>query len=138
MTTTVGENVMSRTLVYWVATALTALLFAIPGAALLANVPHFAADMARLGYPPYFSVLLGAFKIAGALAIVVPGIPRLKEWAYAGMILDVASAIASRAMVGDGGLALIVPSAIGLLALVSWGLRPQDRRLGNADRPVRA
>src|ERR1041385_1672335 len=71
---------------YWIVTALSALLFAVPGTALLLRVPHFTQDMAHLGYPAYFLVILGIWKVLGATTIIAPGLPRLKEWAYAGMI----------------------------------------------------
>ena len=37
----------------------------------------------QLGYPAYFSVILGVWKVLGAVALLVPRFPRLKEWAYA-------------------------------------------------------
>ena len=44
-----------------------ALLFAVPGAGLLLRVPHFTQDMAHLGYPVYFLVTLGTWKLLGAV-----------------------------------------------------------------------
>lgn len=117
----------SRTVVYWVTTLLAALLFAVPGMALSARAPHFVVEMAHLGYPPYFVSILGPLKILGAAAILAPRVPRLKEWAYAGMMLDVMSAVASRIAVGDGGLKVIVPLVIGGLVLLSYVLRPEYR-----------
>jgi hypothetical protein len=116
---------------YWLATIAAALLFAVPGAALLANVPHFVNDMARLGYPAYFLAILGAFKLLGAATILVPGLPRLKEWAYAGMIFDAVCAALSRAAIGDAPFAIILPIAIGALVLLSWALRPDRRKLAD-------
>jgi len=40
------------------------------------------ATLAHLGYPVYFATIMGFWKLLGAIAIVVPGIPRVKEWAY--------------------------------------------------------
>ena len=57
---------------YWLATGAVALLFAVPGSALLIGVPHFTVEMARLGYPSYFLVLFGLLKIIGALTILAP------------------------------------------------------------------
>ena len=48
-----------------------------------------------MGYPPYFLVILGIWKLLGAVALVIPGFPRLKEWAYAGVIFDLTGAVAS-------------------------------------------
>ena len=122
---------MNRHMVYWATTALTALLFAVSGALLLLKNPHFALEMQRLGYPDYFLVVLGGMKILGVVVILAPGLRRLKEWAYAGLIFDVIGAVCSRAAMGDGALALIPPLLIGALALVSWRLRPDSRRLAD-------
>jgi hypothetical protein len=116
-------------LVYWVSTGLTAALFAAPGFALVTHNPHFVADMTRLGYPAYFLPFLGIWKILGALIIVAPGTRYLKEWAYAGMIFDISGAIVSRAAIGDHGPELILPFVIAGLVALSWGLRPDSRRL---------
>src|SRR6516162_3743239 len=102
-------------IVYWATTVATAALFAVPGAALVAQVPHFAAEMGRLGYPGYFLLLLGAFKVAGAAVILAPRLPILKEWAYAGMVFDVVGAVVSRLSVGDPPAAIALPVAIGVL-----------------------
>lgn len=117
---------------FWITTGLTALLFAVPGAALLAKVPHFASEMARLGYPAYFLVIFGTFKISGAVVVLAPGLPRLKEWAYAGMIFDAVFAALSRAAIGDGPALIIPPILIGALALISSQLRPESRKLVSA------
>jgi uncharacterized membrane protein YphA (DoxX/SURF4 family) len=104
-------------------------LFAVPGAALLARNAHFASEMSRLGYPSYFLTILGVLKILGALAVLAPGLKRLKEWAYAGMMIDVVGAVLSRLAVGDPPAMLIVPLLVGALALLSWALRPATRTL---------
>jgi len=49
----------------------------------------------RLGYPSYFLVILGIWKLLGAIALVVPRFPRLKEWAYAGVVFNFTGAVAS-------------------------------------------
>jgi hypothetical protein len=58
----------------------------------LAN-PH--GVVAVLGYPTYFFAILGFWKVLGAIAILVPRFPRLKEWAYAGIFFDLTGAAAS-------------------------------------------
>jgi uncharacterized membrane protein YphA (DoxX/SURF4 family) len=114
---------------YWPATGLAALAFVVPGVGNLARVPHIAEDMAHLGYPPYFLTVLGTWKIAGAVAIVVPRFPRLKEWAYAGMMFDLTGAAVSRAASENGAVTVIVPLAIAVVVVVSWALRPEGRVL---------
>src|SRR5579871_3408139 len=125
-------------IVYWVSTVLSALLFAAPGLALVVRDAHIAAEMARLGYPGYFLPFLGIWKILGAVVILIPGARYLKEWAYAGMIFDIAGAIVSRAAAGDHGPELFLPFIIASLVALSWGLRPDDRRLSGAPLPSMA
>jgi uncharacterized membrane protein YphA (DoxX/SURF4 family) len=119
----------ARLTAYWAATLLTGLLFAVPGAALLGKIPHFLTEMARLGYPAYFLTLFGALKILGAATILAPRLPRLKEWAYAGMLFDAIFAAFSRVAVGDGPILIALPLLIGALTFVSWRLRPASRKL---------
>src|SRR5208337_4532789 len=113
---------------YWMATLVVAALFAVPGAALVAKAPHFADEMGRIGYPGYFLTLLGVFKLAGAAVILVPRLPVLKEWAYAGMSFDIGGAIFSHVSVGDPLSAIAMPAFIAVLLTLSWVLRPAGRR----------
>lgn len=112
---------------YWIFTVMAALLFAVPGVALLLSVPHFTADMARLGYPSYFLTMLGIWKLLGVIVILAPGLPRLKEWAYAGMIFDLSSAAISRTVIGGDTLKIFPPILVSVIVILSWGLRPAGR-----------
>lgn len=122
-------GVRTRLIFYWITTALAAMAFVVPGVGNLARAPHIAQDMAHLGYPPYFLTVLGTWKVLGAVVIVAPRFPRLKEWAYAGMIFDLTGAASSRAVMGDGAAMVIVPLVIALIVLTSWALRPAGRTL---------
>ena len=82
--------------------------------------------MAHLGYPSYFLTILGAWKVLGALAILSPGLPRLKEWAYAGMFFDLSGAVASHALMGDGVSKVIGPCLVGSIVIASWLLRRES------------
>lgn len=119
----------TKNVTYWVFTVLTALLFAIPGAALLFRVPHFTEDMARLGYPAYFLMILGVWKLLGVIAILVPDLPRLKEWAYAGMIFDLTSAVMSRTITGGNAIKILPPLIVIAIVFLSWKLRPLGRKI---------
>ncbi len=119
----------AKTISYWVVTGLVVLVFAGSGVANLAHIPHIADAMAHLGYPAYFLTVLGTWKVLGAVAITVPGFPRLKEWAYAGMMFDVTGAAASRAALGDGVGMVLAPLFIAGLVFASWALRPEGRVL---------
>jgi uncharacterized membrane protein YphA (DoxX/SURF4 family) len=119
----------ARRVAFWAVTVPVCLAFALSGIANLAHVPHIARDMAHLGYPPYFSNILGVWKCLGALLIALPGFRRTKEWAYAGMMFDLTGAAVSRAVVGDGVAGALPPLLIAGLAVASWALRPDDRIL---------
>ena len=81
-----------------------------------------------LGYPVYVLLFLGVWKILGAVAIIAPGFPRLKEWAYAGTFFQITAAAASHALVGDA-LNIVYPVIVMILTLVSWASRPPGRTL---------
>jgi uncharacterized membrane protein YphA (DoxX/SURF4 family) len=124
----------ARTIGYWVTTALAAVAFAVPGVLNLAHAPHIAEDMRHLGYPPYLLTILGAWKIFGAATILAPRLPRVKEWAYAGMIFDLTGAAASRASSGDALPMVVIPLVIAAAVAASWALRPPERRLESPRR----
>ena len=86
---------------YWVATVLTGLAFLMGGFQDLTHSAQMVAGMKFLGYPEYFLTILGVAKILGAIAIVTPIFPRLKEWAYAGCVFDLIGAAWSHAASGD-------------------------------------
>lgn len=66
-----------------------------------------------LGYPIYFVPFIGVAKLLGVVAIVVPGFPRIKEWAYAGLFFDLIGATYSIIAVGGPVGFMILPFAIG-------------------------
>ncbi len=122
----------ARSIGYWAATALVALVFVSGGVFDLARGEQVRAMMSHLGYPLYFPVLLGVWKLLGALAIVAPRLPRLKEWAYAGMFFDLSGAAISHGSVGDPPVRWLTPLAILVVVAASWALRPPKRMLGGA------
>jgi len=87
----------------------------------------------QLGYPMYFFAIIGFWKVLGAIAILVPRFPRLKEWAYAGIFFDVTGAALSCTAVGVYGayaFHVIAPLLIAGLTVASWALRPPSRTIG--------
>jgi hypothetical protein len=81
----------------------------------------------------YFFAILGVWKVLGAIAILVPRFPRLKEWAYAGIFFDLTGAAVSCAAVGGYGayaFHIIAPLVLTVLTVASWALRPQSRIIG--------
>ena len=88
----------------------------------------FVRDLVtHLGYPSYFLVLLGTWKMLGAVALLIPRRPVLKEWAYAGMIFDLSSAAISRTMAGNDPVKILPPLLAAVIVIFSWRLRPIGR-----------
>ena len=126
-----------RNLVYWVPTVIAAFAFAAGGISGIAGAPEMAASFEHLGYPPYLGKVLGVWKVLGAAAVLAPGVPRLKEWAYAGMFFNLTGAALSHAFVGDAASEVLVPLVVLAFVLTSWALRPEGRTL-EAKAPHRA
>ncbi len=82
-----------------------------------------------LGYPLYILKILGPAKLAGAVVLAAPGMRRLKEWAYAGFVIDFGGAFLSHYFHGDGADLLLPPLGLMAILLGSYALRPADRRL---------
>ena len=123
----------TRKIAYWTTTILVA-FFMTGGVAQIAQYranPHGVVP--QLGYPLYFFAILGVWKVLGAIAILVPRYPRLKEWAYAGIFFDLTGAAVSCAAVGGYGaygFHVIAPLIITGLLMASWALRPESRTIG--------
>ena len=119
---------------YWVTTAFVAFNSATAGTLDVLRIQPFFGMLLHLGYPAYFSAILGTWKVLGALAIVVPGTPRLKEWAYAGLFFDCTSAALSYLATGAGLVQTLGPLLFAAVLVASWALRPPTRRLPTARR----
>jgi len=126
-----------KTIGYWAATSLVAFELLVGGTADLVHGPIllFAGDpaiqvMEQLGYPVYLLHILGVWKLLGAVALLLPRFPRLKEWAYAGSFIALTGAAASWVAVGGGVDAVAAPLVFAVLTLASWALRPPSRTLG--------
>ncbi|RPD38636.1 DoxX family protein [Chitinophaga barathri] len=86
---------------YWIVTGLMAAFMGLGAIYDASGAPEAVAYVTKLGYPAYIAQFLGVAKILGLIAILVPGFPRLKEWAYAGLIFDLIGAMYSHFMSGD-------------------------------------
>jgi uncharacterized membrane protein YphA (DoxX/SURF4 family) len=118
---------------YWTMTILVALPIGSGGLAQVAHLKENVDGFTHvLGYPAYFVTVLGIWKVLGAIAILVPRFPRLKEWAYAGIFFDLTGAAASWAAVGGSGEAfhILAPMIITGFLVASWALRPPSRTIG--------
>jgi hypothetical protein len=127
--TLAAPRISVRSAVYWTATLLIALAMLSGGAAYLLGAEVPLRGMADLGYPAYFVTILGIWKVLGGLALIVPRLPLLKEWAYAGIAFDLTGAAFSHAAVGDPVAKVVVPLVLLAVMAASWALRPGSRRL---------
>ncbi|NHN30438.1 DoxX family protein [Paenibacillus agricola] len=96
------------TIFYWIFTVLTVALMGIGAIPNLLSAPDGVVLFAHLGYPAYLQPFLGAAKLLGVVAILIPGFPRIKEWAYAGLVFDLTGAMYSFIAVGDPLIELAV------------------------------
>jgi len=115
---------------YWAITAVVAFAVVSVGAAELARRPDNIDGLVKLGYPAYLATIIGFWKVLGGIAILAPRLPRLKEWAYAGIFFNMTGAAVSHSVSHDATWHVIVTASLAALALASWALRPQGRILG--------
>jgi hypothetical protein len=127
-----GPWYWTRTVTYWIFTVV--LVFELVAGSVwnLSQIEWVHIQLNHLGYPLYFSYILGVWQIGGAAAIISPRFPRVKEWAYAGAFFEFSCAVASHMLAGDSAEAWRVPLVYAAIVIVSWALRPADRRLSNA------
>jgi DoxX-like family len=98
-------NRKTTTIIFWVTTSIIFLMEGVMPA--FTGQSKMAKEgIAHLGYPEYFGLMLVIFKVAGALALMIPQVPnRVKEWAYAGFAIDFIAAFVSHwAVDGLNGL----------------------------------
>ena len=121
-----------KLIAYWTCTVIIALTIGSGGAAMAFRVPQNIQGLEALGYPLHFIVELGVWKVLGAVTLLAPGLRLVKEWAYAGIFIDLSGAAVATAANAGGAFHVIAPLVlIGFLA-ASWVLRPESRRLRDA------
>jgi hypothetical protein len=122
--------------IYWITTGEVVLVMAVSGLLAVTHAPQMMDGLAHLGYPAYFANLLGAAKLLGVCALLAPGLPRIKEWAYAGFAITIISATYSHWLSGDGLSALEPLITLAALAASYW-TRRVDRRIFYVVSPLR-
>ena len=100
--------------VYWIVTGLLAVFMLMASIPDIVQIPQAVAIFMHLGYPAYLLPFLGTAKVLGVIVVVLPGFRSLKEWAYAGIVIDLVGALYSHLAVGDPASAWAVP-LVGLL-----------------------
>jgi hypothetical protein len=121
---------MARKVIYWASTGLLAFGGFMAAFAYLSGGSQAVEGFTHVGYPQQLRVLLGIAKPLGAIALLVPGWPRLKEWAYAGFTFAWIAAFIAHYLAGDGAKAFM-PLVFLLVLVVSYVTRPASRRLAS-------
>jgi DoxX-like family len=96
------------------------------GFSYVTNSPEAIENFRHVGYPQQLRVLLGIAKLAGAIVLLMPWLPKLKEWAYAGFTFTWIAATVAHYLAAEGK-SLLPVALLGLLA-VSYVTRPANRR----------
>jgi hypothetical protein len=107
----------ARIWIGWIVTGLMAALMLLSAVPDVLRVPDALIVFKHLGYPPYLLVFLGTAKILGVLAVLAPGLSRIKEWAFAGLTFDVTGALYSHLSVGDPA-SVWIPAVLALALIV--------------------
>ena len=124
-------NEKAGKIIYWIATIWLSLgMFSTGIMQLMKKSGQGGVDMiAHLGYPVYLLIILGIWKILGVIVILVPKIPLIKEWAYAGFFFAMTGAFFSHLAVQDPVIELFPSVLLLILIFVSWYFRPVDRKI---------
>ena len=112
---------------YWTTLVLFCAAMGFGAVADLTQNPAIMEGMKKLGYPDYFVYIIGFWKLAGVIALLLPEWGLVKEWAYAGFFFDLTGASASHVFAKDAMPEPIVPLVLLAIGMVSWYLRPASR-----------
>jgi hypothetical protein len=118
-------------IIYWIATVWLALGMLSTGIVQLIQEKSEVDFVTNLGYPAYFLVLLGVWKLLGVIAVLIPKFPLLKEWAYAGFFFSMTGAIFSH-LVMHAAKDIFPALLLLVLTAISWYFRPADRKVSPA------
>jgi len=124
-----ATSVTRSVVVYWIVTGLLGVAFVGMGVSNYWQPGTMNEDIAKSGYPPHFFKFLGVWQVLGGVAVLSPKLPRLKEWAYSGILVNLVAASHHHYMAGDDVARITIPMAVLSLAAVSFALRPPSRRL---------
>jgi hypothetical protein len=118
---------MARTIGYWTTTALVALAL-LGSLSYLTGNEQVVTGFAKAGYPQHLRIVLGIVKPLAAIVLLLPGLPVLKEWAYAGATFAWIMASIS-AYASEASPVWVMPLVLLTLLMMSYALRPASRRL---------
>jgi len=120
---------MGSKVAYWVSTAIIGAMSLLAGFVYLSGSPQAVQGFAHVGYPQQLRIILGIAKPLGAIVLLVPGLPRIKEWAYAGFAFAWICAAIAHYLAKDGAVAA-APLVLIVLLIASYLTRPATRVMG--------
>jgi hypothetical protein len=118
---------MARKIAYWVSTGLIAAQALLAAFIYLSGSPQAVQGFTHVGYPQQLRIILGIAKPLGAIALLVPGMVRVKEWAYAGFGIAWICAFFAHYLAGDGPTAF-GPLIMLVVLVISYLTRPASRQ----------
>ena len=89
-----------------------------------AHLQYVVQDVRSIGYPIYVLYIVGVWKVLAVGALLWPKLPRLREWAYAGVFFEMSGAVESHVLAGDPVSKYAAPLVFTFLTLVSWWFQP--------------
>jgi uncharacterized membrane protein YphA (DoxX/SURF4 family) len=122
---------LAKNIGYWGTTGLLTLAMAASAFGYLSGAMDEAMGSAGLGYPAVFITILGVAKALGAIGLIVPALPRVKEWVYAGFTFVFIGAAWSHIAVDGVGHA-VPPIVMLVLLAASYALRPERLWVGGS------
>jgi uncharacterized membrane protein YphA (DoxX/SURF4 family) len=118
---------VTRKITYWVSTGLVGVMSLFAAFAYLSGSPQAVQGFAHVGYPQQLRIILGIAKLLGAIILLVPGLAKVKEWAYAGFTFAWISAFVAHYLAKDGPKAFM-PLILLLILVISYVTRPASRQ----------
>jgi hypothetical protein len=125
---------MARKIAFWISTGLIAALSLFSGFAYLSG-GQAVQGFAHVGYPQQLRIILGIAKPLGAIVLLIPGLGKLKEWAYAGFTFAWICAMIAHYLAGDGPTAA-APLVLLVLLVISYLTRPASHQFPAATAVV--
>lgn len=122
---------------YWIFTSLFALMMLGSSIPDILCLPAAVTGVTGLGYPVYFIPFIGVAKFLGVVALLTPGFPRLKEWAYAGLSFDLIAAVYSliaKGLPSSAWLPMILPVALAVASYISYQRLLRLRKTASTER----
>ncbi len=123
------KNQNLKSILFWVATGLLSSGMLLGGIAQILRAKFNVDGIVHLGYPEYMLSILGIWKVLAVIVILIPDYKLAKEWAYAGLFFLLSGGVISHLVIGDGITGSLPVFVFMCLTIISWYLRPSDRKL---------